>query len=212
MQVKPAARQAGITLIESLIALVLAALGILGVLGMQMRTLADTQTGVRRAQAIRLIEDLSERTRVNPNSLGQIATYVSDWGSTAQATTDCTAAQCTSAELASFHLARWRTSVGQVLPGGSAKIFIAEDEATSSDTDGNRRQLGVMLRWRENEKSAASDYQQPIGLDSDGSRGKASETATCSTGYTCHLQYIPLSARCAPYFADSTVQFFCSGQ
>ena len=48
----PAQRQRGITLIESLVAIVIMALGILGILGVQMRTLADTQTGVRRAQAV----------------------------------------------------------------------------------------------------------------------------------------------------------------
>ena len=62
----PAQRQRGITLIESLVAIVIMALGILGILGVQMRTLADTQTGVRRAQAVRLIEDLSERIQVSP--------------------------------------------------------------------------------------------------------------------------------------------------
>lgn len=50
--------------------MVVMALGLLGVVGVQMRTLADTQTGVRRAQAIRLIEDLSERAKVNPSALG----------------------------------------------------------------------------------------------------------------------------------------------
>ena len=64
-------RQRGITLLESLIAIVVAALGILGILGVQMRTLTDTQTSMRRAQAIRLIEDLSERMRVHPNALRQ---------------------------------------------------------------------------------------------------------------------------------------------
>ena len=44
--------QRGVSLIESLVAIVVTALGILGILGVQMRTLADTQTGVRRAQAI----------------------------------------------------------------------------------------------------------------------------------------------------------------
>ena len=65
-------RQRGITLIESMVALVIAALGILGILGVQMRTLSDTSTAVRRAQAIRLIEDLSERMRVNPNAMANL--------------------------------------------------------------------------------------------------------------------------------------------
>ncbi len=74
--------QRGISLIESMVAIVVMALGILGILGVQMRTLADTQTGVRRAQAIRLIEDLSERMKVNPNALGSLGNYTTGWGRT----------------------------------------------------------------------------------------------------------------------------------
>ncbi|RYH24567.1 MAG: type IV pilus modification protein PilV, partial [Alcaligenaceae bacterium] len=73
----PPALERGISLIESLVAIVIAAVGILGVLGVQMRTLSDTQTTVRRAQAIRLIEDLSERLKVHPNALGSLNNYLS---------------------------------------------------------------------------------------------------------------------------------------
>ena len=62
--------QRGMTLIESVVAIVVAALGILGVVGTQVRTLADTQTTVRRAQAVRLIEELSERMQINPSAQG----------------------------------------------------------------------------------------------------------------------------------------------
>ena len=72
-------RQRGITLIESLVALVISVLGIIGILGMQMRTLVDSQTATRRAQAVRLIEDLSERMRVHPNALINIKSYESDF-------------------------------------------------------------------------------------------------------------------------------------
>ena len=43
----------GFALLEALVALLVVALGLLGILGLQMRTLADTQNGVRQAQAIR---------------------------------------------------------------------------------------------------------------------------------------------------------------
>ena len=69
-------RQRGITLIESLVAIVVAALGILGIVGVQMRTLTDTSSTVRRAQAIRLIEDLSERMKVNPNAIATLDNYL----------------------------------------------------------------------------------------------------------------------------------------
>ena len=71
--------QRGITLLESLVAIVVMALGILGILGVQMRTLSDTQTGVRRAQAIRLIEDMGERMKANPSALANLSSYVSNF-------------------------------------------------------------------------------------------------------------------------------------
>lgn len=112
--------QRGITLIESLVAIVIAALGILGILGVQMRTLTDTQTTVRRAQAIRLIEDLSERMKVSPNALLSIKDYESGYSEKGSALTasTCDSAACTPAEQAAYDLKQWKTTVEQTLPGG----------------------------------------------------------------------------------------------
>ena len=88
-----ARRHRGISLIESLIAIVVMALGILGILGVQMRTLSDTSTTVRRAQAIRLIEDLSERMKVNPNALLNIKEFESGYS---KKSSDLTATNCAS--------------------------------------------------------------------------------------------------------------------
>ena len=43
----------GITLLESLVAILVIALGIFSVLGIQLRTLSDAQAGIRRSQALR---------------------------------------------------------------------------------------------------------------------------------------------------------------
>ena len=67
--------QQGITLLESLIAIIVIALGVLGILGIQMRTLNNTQNSLYRTQAIRLIDDLSERIAANPNALLNIEIY-----------------------------------------------------------------------------------------------------------------------------------------
>jgi type IV pilus assembly protein PilV len=215
---KHAARrfQNGITLIESLVAIVVAALGILGILGVQMRTLTDTQTTVRRAQAIRLIEDLGERLRVNPNALGNINNYVSGWTATpptAAASKNCSTVSCNNAELAAYDLAEWKRSVQRVLPIGDANIFISQGETVAT----NRRQLGVMISWRENERDTGTAYKNDIDatkfLDADGVtfRQGGGTAATCPAGSTCHLQYLPVPGRCAPYFAGGTAQYYCSG-
>lgn len=207
MRVTAPSRQRGMALLESLVAATIAALGVLGLLGLQMRTLADAQTSLRRSQAIRLIEDFSERARVDPAALGQIAAYVSDWDERPSADSDCAAAACGPAATAAYQLARWKDAVGQVLPGGSAKVFLAEDEAEHAQ--GLQRQLGIMISWRENEAFADAAYTLPLGIDGEGRRG--STAVACPQGRTCHLQYLALSARCTRYLASGEVQLVCAG-
>ena len=209
----PLRRQRGITLIESLVAIVVAALGILGIVGVQMRTLTDTQTTVRRAQAIRLIEDLGERLRVSPNALASINAYPSGFAST-PVPGSCDV-NCTPTELDAYNVASWKQAVKQTLPLGQASIFLAPGEGAGANP--NRRQLGVMVSWRENEKDSTSAYKNDIDAtkvrDNDGVTltDGANAANACPTGRTCHLQYLPVPARCAPYLADAKIQFFCPG-
>ena len=194
-------RQRGITLIESMVALVIAALGILGILGVQTRTLTDTQTSVRRAQAVRLIEDLGERLSISPNALTDINAYPSNF-TNLPAVTSC-AANCTPAQLAAYNVASWKQAVQNTLPLGQASIFFAPGEGAG--TQPNRRQLGVMISWRENENDpAAAAIFTP---DSTGSAG-----ISCPTNRICHLQYIQLNSRCTIYTmgGPGANMYFCA--
>ena len=109
-------------------------------------------------------------------------------------------------ELAAYDLAKWKQLVQASLPLGDANVFQAAGETDAA----NRRQLGIMIRWRENEKNQDSDYlaNLQVSAAADGSGGA---TVACAAGYTCHLQYIPVSARCAPYRGTSTTRYFCPG-
>lgn len=207
-------RQRGISLIESLIALVITALGILGVVGVQMRTLTDTSSTVRRAQAIRLIEDLSERMKVNPNAIATLDNYLTTFTEKSSALSkpsdDC-ANGCTRADQARYDRYRWKQAV-ETLPTGKAQVFIPPAEA-SIDAQG-RRQLGVMIAWRENEREGTktNDIDATKVRDKNNNLYDATgEAVICPTNKTCHLQYITVSARCAPYDNGSTTfSFHCS--
>lgn len=211
--------QRGISLIESMVAIVVMALGILGILGVQMRTLTDTSTTVRRAQAIRLIEDLSERMKVSPNALLTIKSYESGYSKKAgdMTASDCGSATCTPVEQAAYDLKQWKTTVEQSLPGGQASIFLAPGETVEA----NRRQLGIMIAWRENERDTAAAYKDDIdatkfrATTNDGTAGALSSGTdaanACPADKTCHLQYITVAARCAPYDDGSgTKTLYCS--
>ena len=151
-------RQRGITLIESLVAIVVAALGILGIVGVQMRTLADTSTSLRRAQAIRLIEDLGERMRTNPSALANLNTYVANFAAS-PSVGNC-ASGCDLTQLAAYDLAVWKKAVGDTLPAGKVSIFVPPAE--SALAAGQGRQLGVMVAWRENEHDTSNAYKDDI--------------------------------------------------
>jgi len=207
----PQKHQRGIALIESLVAIVITALGILGILGVQMRTLSDTSTTVRRAQAIRLIEDLGERMKVNPNALADLNTYVTAFS--AEPTVGSCATGCDHTQLAAYDMAVWKKAVKSTLPLGQASIFVPPAE--SAVPAGQGRQLGVMIAWRENEKDNSAAYKNDIDATkvraSDGSLS-AGSTITCPADHICHLQYIPVAGRCAPYAPGGNASsYYCPG-
>lgn len=211
-------RQRGISLLESLIAMLVTALGILGILGMQMRTLTDSQASVRRTQAIRLIEDLGERMSAHPNALASMGSYVTGWtasGVTPAAAVNCGSANCTAAQLAAYDVAEWKRTVQRTMPLGDANVFIAPADAGNP---GNQRQVGIMISWRENERDTSANYRDGIDAtkvaDNSGNLTSGAGTAaTCPPGRTCHLQYLAVPARCAPYTAANTgtPQYYCPG-
>ena len=205
--------QRGISLIESLVAIVVMALGILGILGVQMRTLTDTQTSVRRAQAIRLIEDIGERMKVNPNALANINAYVTGFDAS-PTVPDCSSG-CGSAQLAAYDVAVWKKGIRDNLPLGKASIFVPPAE--SSLAAGLGRQLGVMIAWRENERDTSTGtggYKDDIDATKvRAADGTLSDGATlaCPADHTCHLQYLPVASRCAPYSPGGVFMYYCPG-
>ena len=207
---KPSTYQRGIALIESLVAMVVVALGILGILGVQMRTLTDTSTTVRRAQAIRLIEDLGERMKTNPNALGNIGAYVSAFN--VEPTVGSCTSGCDSAQLAAYDLAVWKKAIKASLPLGQASVFVPPAE---SGAGVQGRQLGVVVAWRENEGEGrkTDDIDNTKVRQTDGTFVAGTSAASaCPADFTCHLQYIPVIGRCAPYSPGSTTTaYYCPG-
>lgn len=176
-------RQRGITILESLVAIVVLALGILGLAGIQTRVLADSRTTNARAVAVRMAEDLAERMQfnsairlanpaINPNP------YVVAWAAQ-PAAVDCTTNLCNPTQLANDDLSQWKATLGTLLPGGDAMVF-------QSPTD--PRQFGVLIGWDANTGAAAladaATYSQPLQVVT----GVAG--ATCAVGQECHLIYI----------------------
>lgn len=200
----------GFALFEALISLLIITLGLLAILGLQLRTLADTQTSVKRAQAVDLVNQLAERIRANPSAITNFNSFLLTQGTT-PSTATCETTQLDANQRAKCEVNNWLVNVKNVMPLGDAAVFLPADYP--SGFTGDITQIGVLISWRANEKknsdgTTADDYVSAFNVDT-GFTGAGS--LSCPDGRICHLQFIPLTSRCTPYKKSGSPQFFCAG-
>lgn len=123
-RIRRAAR--GFTLIEVLIALVVLAIGMLGIAAVYLEGLRTSRTALLRTQAVVLAADMADRIRANRYVLtGSLlydpATTAAAANSNCDKTTD-PASTCTPAQMFANDLARWQAAVQTRLPGGSGTV------------------------------------------------------------------------------------------
>lgn len=98
----------GASLIEVLVAMLVFATGVLGLVGLQIGSAQNNRAALERSLATLLASDLMERVRANP-----AATYPNIGEGAPGALTDCMANSCTAAQLAAFDVAVWKCSLGR---------------------------------------------------------------------------------------------------
>lgn len=170
----------GGTLIEVLVSIVISAIGLLALAGVNASALRYTKMSQYRATATLLASDLGERMRANkgvPADGVVVATGffagAYDYNTTdfAAQSTDATlpaqlcntTATCTPQQIAELDLAQWRLLVRTQLPEGS--IFIARQAGqTAAD---------VWVAWRDpavasNDEAPALATECPNGLNLEG--------------------------------------------
>lgn len=102
----------GMTLVETLVALVVLSIGLLGVAALQMTSLRYNHSAHVRSQATALAYDISDRMRANRNDALAGAYDVALGGSVAGAT------------LAATDVTAWKLAIAAALPGGDAALLI----------------------------------------------------------------------------------------
>ncbi|MDM0016759.1 prepilin-type N-terminal cleavage/methylation domain-containing protein [Variovorax saccharolyticus] len=172
--------QQGITLLESLVSLTLLALVAFGLLGVQLRALADARTTVHRAQAIRLIEDLGERIRAHPLGMRPLPAEAGQWELPAPSPA-CRDAACDAATLARLDIVGWKQAIAATLPQGRGMVFETSPDPPPMDA----RTLGVMVAWRGSAR-AGSD----AAFDAPFNAGPLVAGVRCPAGLLCHLGHV----------------------
>lgn len=116
----------GFTLIESMVALLVLSVGLIGVAALHGQGLNASRTAVYRTAAINLSADMADRIRVN--RLGGSA-----YGNAA-ANNSCGpggGVDCTPSQMAAHDLFEWQARIGQQLPGGTGSVAV---DATTTPT------------------------------------------------------------------------------
>jgi type IV pilus assembly protein PilV len=107
--------QHGFGLVESLVALVVISVGMIGIAALYGQGLGASRTAFYRTVAVNLTSDMADRIRVN--RLGGAA-YEG-----AEQDNDCDAgADCSPAEMAAHELFIWNAQVAQQLPNGESEV------------------------------------------------------------------------------------------
>ncbi len=146
MQYRARYNQSGSSLIEVVVALFVLAIGMLGVLSMQVKSMQFNQSAYYYAQAVFLANEILEGMRSNS---GIANTYLIALDEKApDIAQDCGAkgVTCTPAELRDYNLNQWRSNIANTLVSGKSSVarvgdFYAitvqfDDSRSSPDSDG----------------------------------------------------------------------------
>ncbi len=129
-------RASGFSLIELLIAVLVMAVGILGVAGLQVVSLQQNRSALFRAEAIQLGNGLLDRIRANP-----FATYAPVEIDAIPLSTarDCITNGCSTDQMAEFDIASWKCSLNPQAANGTTytictTLGITKNSAASSSS------------------------------------------------------------------------------
>lgn len=140
--------QQGTTLIEILISLLILAVGLLGMAGLQTVSLRNTQSAYQRTQATILSNDVVERIRANLQG-AEAGNYNGNAGTVNAACN--TVAGCTPAQLAGNDIAEWNLALADNLPAGAGTVCAdsTPDDGTAAAMacDGLGAVYAVKIWW-----------------------------------------------------------------
>jgi len=120
----------GFTLIEVLIAILVLAIGLLGMASLTITSLQSNQGAYLRSQASLLSFDIVERMRANLAEATNNDSYVLTASSVATTDPGCASSGCTANQQAQLDLFQWRANLAGSIPGSTAVISRTNNQYT----------------------------------------------------------------------------------
>lgn len=149
--------QRGVTLVESLVSILVLAIGVAGLAWTQARLLAEGRQANARAIAVALAQDLLNRMQFNQPGVSA-GGYQMNWGEMPGAL-NCQGSPCSASAMAQSDLAAWRAALAAQLPHGDATVFRSGSDA---------RHVGIAISWVANEidvaEADAPAYRAPFAI------------------------------------------------
>lgn len=145
-------KQSGFTMVEVLVALVVLAIGLLGIAALYLNSLQSSRTAIYRTQAVNLAADLADRIRANRTAQAAYATLFAD--AEAEVAGCYTTGGCIDTDLASSDLARWKGALAQLLPNGQGQVVVTLPVAPGEPTN-----YVVTVQWAEVGEAAPVTFQ-----------------------------------------------------
>jgi len=151
-------RQNGFSMIEVLVTMVILAIGLLGVAGLQIASVRNTQVAAQRSIATQQAYDIAERMRANMGPFvngvpvpgeGTAGGAYDNLGPNIPVPPAC-APNCTPAQQAVIDHAAWNTANARVLTGGFGTVTINPQGNVPGNPPGNLSDgFTVTLNWTE---------------------------------------------------------------
>jgi type IV pilus assembly protein PilV len=148
--------EAGFTLVEVLVALVILAVGMLGIASLLLNSLQGSRTALVRTQAVSLAADVVERIRAN-RSAGTVYDTTVTATPALVATCETAGQTCTPADMARNDLKRWQTAIAATLPDGTGTISVQPITAILF-------QYTVTVQWTQAGDSTPMTYSLTVDI------------------------------------------------
>lgn len=164
-------RCSGFTMVEVLVTIVVMAVGLLGVAGMQTASMKGNYNSYLRGQAILMVNDIADRMRVNQTGVDN-NNYAAITATPSTPAKNCLGSvNCTPSELASYDAWAWRTSIAAMMTSGAGTLQCLDtadpgyvdadsDRFNDADTDGDACTDGssylATISWNENDIEGSS--------------------------------------------------------